>query len=480
MKRLKIRWKLTLWYGCVLAVVLMVFGTVVFVIMRHHLLERIDQGLNEELADVLSEVNRAKTSDSLKDWLERRFAAHAGFDFQITRPNGERFFYNPRLAEKAWPLPAMDADSAAPIFQTLFVEAKGDWRIVHVKVTGPDGPLTVQVGRSLAAFAHELNELLMTFLLAGPLTLLAAISGGYFLACRVLRPVQDMTQAARVISADRLNERIAVINPHDELGELGETLNEMIERLERSFTEMRRFTADAAHELRTPLAIIRNEAEVALRSPRSGEQYCGVLENLLEDTNRLSTLADQLLFLSRQDTGLASKVHESVDLDVLLREIVANMQIMAHEKGITLELHNCPPCELTTDARLLRRVFVNLLDNAIKYTDQAGNVGVSSEVATAEVKIRIRDSGVGIPPEHLAYIFDRFYRVDVARSGESDGAGLGLSICLAILRNLGGTVGVESEVGKGTTFIVTLPRSAESPLGHRSGDRSAFDLRRTY
>jgi len=457
MNRLKIRWKLTLWYGCVLAVVLLVFGSVVFVIMRHHLMRRIDQGLTEELADVLSEVNRAKTPDGLKDWLDRRFAAHAGFDFQITRPNGERFFYNPRLAEKAWPLPTEDADPSAPMFQTLPVEAKRDWRIVHVNVAGPDGPLTVQVGRSLAAYEHELNELLMTFLLAGPLTLLATICGGYFLASRVLRPVQQMTQAAKVISADRLNERIAVVNPHDELGELGETLNQMIERLERSFTEMRRFTADAAHELRTPLAIIRNEAEVALRLPRSSEQYCGVLENLLEDTNRLSMLADQLLFLSRQDTGIGSKVKESVRLDAFLGEVVGNMQLMAQERAVSLDLSDCPPCELTTDARLLRRVFVNLLDNAIKYTGQAGRVVVSSTVAAEYVTIQIRDTGAGIAPEHIPHVFDRFYRVDSSRSGDGNGAGLGLAICQAILRNLNGTISVQSEVAKGTTFIVTLP-----------------------
>lgn len=461
MNRLKIRWKLTLWYGCVLGVVLMVFGTVVFVIMRQHLMQRIDQGLNEELADVLSEVNRAKTPDGLKDWLDRRFASHAGFDFQITRPSGERFFYNPRLADKAWPLPPRDSSDAA--FQTIPIESKGDWRIINVLVAGPDGPLTAQVGRSLTAYEHELNELLMTFLLAGPLTLLAAISGGYFLASRVLRPVQEMTKAAKVISADRLNERIAVVNPHDELGELGETLNQMIERLERSFTEMRRFTADAAHELRTPLAIIRSEAEVALRLPRSSEQYCGVLENLLEDTNRLSMLADQLLFLSRQDTGLGSKVNESVRLDTFLNEVVGNMQLMAQERGVSLQLSDCPPCELTTDARLLRRVFVNLLDNAIKYTGQAGRVVLWGALAAENVTIQIRDTGVGIAPEHLPQVFDRFYRVDASRSGDGNGAGLGLSICQAILRNLNGTISVQSEVGKGTTFIVTLPTVETTP-----------------
>ncbi len=463
MNELKIRWKLTLWYGCVLAVVLTVFGTVVFVMMRHHLMQRIDQGLHEELADVLSEVGRAKTPESLKEWLNRRFAAHAGFDFQITRPSGERFFFNLRLADKAWPLPPQDADSSVSVFQTIPIEEDNDWRIVHVRVQGPDGPLTVQVGRSLAAYEHELNELLMTFLLAGPLTLLAAISGGYFLACRVLRPVQEMTQAAKTITADRLNARIAVDNPHDELGELGETLNQMIEGLERSFTEMRRFTADAAHELRTPLAIIRSEAEIALRLPRSSEEYRDVLENLLEDTNRLTILANQLLFLSRQDARIGSQATQSVCLDVLLLDVVDNMRVMAHEKDMTLELSHNPPCELITDPRLLRRVFVNLLDNAIKYTDPAGGVVVSSEVATDEVMIRIRDSGVGIASEHLTHLFERFYRVDAARSGEGNGAGLGLAICHSIVRSYGGTMGVESTMGQGSEFTVRLPRNV--PIG---------------
>ncbi len=460
MNRLKIRWKLTLWYGGVLAVVLLVFGTVVFVMMRHHLMQRIDQGLNEELADVLSEVSRAKTTDSLKDWLERRFAAHAGFDFQITMPSGERFFFNPRLADKAWPLPPKEADSSAPVLQTIPIEEKGDWRIVHVRVQGPNGPLTVQVGRSLAAYEHELNELLMTFLLAGPLTLLAAVSGGYFLACRVLRPMQEMTKAAKVISADRLHDRIAVINPHDELGELGGTLNQMIERLERSFSEIQRFTADAAHELRTPLAIIHNEAEVALRSRRSEEDYSHILENILEVTNQLSGVADQLLFLCRHDAGLSPSERDKVDIDKVLLEVVNNMRLVAQVKDVSIVFVDNPACQVIGDRSQLLRVFYNLIDNAIKYTDPMGRIIVGNRVTAVEATIQISDSGIGISPEHLPRIFDRFYRVDPSRGGDGSGAGLGLSICQSIVRGCGGSIAVESTVGKGTTITVRLPCEA--------------------
>jgi two-component system heavy metal sensor histidine kinase CusS len=454
MNRLNIRWKLTLWYSGVLGLVLIAFGAAVFVMMRHHLLEGIDQGLEEELDDVLSEVTPSTSEKSLKDWLNRRFVDHEGFDFQITKPDGERFFYSSRLADKAWPKSAGESD--VPLPQTISVEANGNWRIIASKVAGPSGPLTVQVGRSLAYFEHELAELLMTFLFAGPMTLLATISGGYFLACRVLQPVQAMTKAARQISADRLHERIAVVNPNDEFGELAATLNDMIERLEHSFVEMQRFTADAAHELRTPLAIIRSEMEVALRFPRSSEQYCGVLECLLEDTNRLSTLADQLLFLSRQEAGISPKVREAFALNELLQEVVGNMQLVAQVKDISLQLTENALCQLRSDQRLLRRVVINLLDNAIKYTGIAGQVIVTCRVSNGEVAIKVTDSGVGIAPEHLPHVFDRFYRVDAARSGEENGAGLGLSICQSIVRSLGGTIRVESKVGNGSTVTVTL------------------------
>src|SRR5207247_7584402 len=174
-------------------------------------------------------------------------------------------------------------------------------------------------------------------------------------ARRALQPVQSMAQTARQISAERLNQRLPVVNPDDELGSLAETLNHMIAGLGRSFTEMQRFTADAAHELRTPLAVIRNEAEVALRSPRTAAEYSHVLENLLEETNRLSHMADQLLFLCRQDAGLLPTGREAVAVDDLLREVVGNMQLVASEKGVTLSLEENSPCQLPGDRGQLRR-----------------------------------------------------------------------------------------------------------------------------
>jgi heavy metal sensor kinase len=458
--RLNIRWKLTLFYGGVLAVVLMAFSTTVYLAIRYQMLQRIDQGLKEEVSDVIYEVQRAKDADGLLTILDRRFAQHQGFDFQITTPDGKRFFANARMADKSLPLPESSVPENLAVFQTVALDA--GYRVVTVRSDGPQGPLVIQVARSLEDHNQELGELLAVFAIVVPLTLLATLGGGYFLARRVLSPVQRITQAAQHITASRLDQRIELANPNDELGALAATLNDMIQRLERSFQEMQRFTADAAHELRTPLTVIRTEAEVALRSPRSTEEYGRVLENLLEETNRLSHIADQLLFLCRQDAGLHPSLREPVDASQLLQDVVGHMQAVAHEKQITLSLEANPRCEMLGDAPQLRRVFYNVLDNAVKYTPRGGAVAVRGELLDAAWSVCVTDTGIGIAPQHLPHIFDRFYRADPARTGET-GAGLGLSICQSLLHSMHGRIEVKSHIGCGTTVTVVLSRTPPSP-----------------
>ena len=459
MRPLGVRWKLTVWYGVVLAIVLAVFSAAVYWTMRHQLLERIDRGLREELGDVRSEVGLAADEATLSQWLERRFARHAGFDFQITRADGSRFFVSDRLADKSLPTPAPSSGLSEPTYESV-TSGTGRWRVVAVRVTGPTGPLTVQVGRPLDDFEHESEELLAVFLATGPLMVLVTLAGGYFLARRALAPVRRMADTARQISGDRLGQRIAVDNPGDELGGLAVTLNNMLDRLERSFAEMQRFTADAAHELRTPLAVIRNEAEVALRQPRTGEEYGRVLENLLEETVRLGRMADQLLFLSRQDAGLNPPVRDDVPLATVLQSVVENMRPVAQEKGVSLALAANPACHVRGDENQLRRVFYNLIDNAIKYTGAGGGVTLSSRLDGEVAAVAVEDTGIGIPADHLPRIFDRFYRVDPSRTGDTGGTGLGLSICQSAVRAAGGTISVTSTEGRGSTFTVRLLRGA--------------------
>ncbi|HYT88851.1 MAG TPA: heavy metal sensor histidine kinase [Gemmataceae bacterium] len=454
---LSIRWRLALWFGAVLAVVLIAFGTAVYLTMRHHALGRIDQGLSEELADVLAEVGRAQTEVDLSEWLERRFAHHEGFDFQITRPSGDRFFANRRLAGAALPLPDAVYLSDSPFYRDVSTEGGKRWRVVSVQVRGPRNLLTVQVARSLAGFDHESKELLLTMLLIGPLMLLVAVGGGYFLARRALAPVDQLRRRTQEITADRLDRRLPVANPGDELGLLGQTINEMIGRLERSFAEIRRFTADASHELRTPLTAIRTEAEVALRSNGVPAEQQQLLGSILEECGRLTRLTEQLLTLSREDAGIGRPGPAPVDLAALLHGVTETMRPVAEAKGVRLQVDIAGPLWVQGDGIRLPQVFFNLLDNALKYTLEGGSVQVRGEARGAAVVATVRDTGEGIAPEHLPHVFDRFYRVDKARSREQGGTGLGLSIAKSIVAAHGGQIELDSARGRGTTCTVTLP-----------------------
>lgn len=456
MTNLSIRMRLTLWYGGVLAIVLVVFGAVIFFTMRHQMLSRIDHGLHEEMADVMSEVERAKNRAGMLDWLDRRFGQHQGFDFQITTTDGDRVFANERLGDEQMPIP-----SSLVIERDVFASHQRTeeprWRIVTRKVDGPEGALIVQVARSLEFYDHEMSELLLVLLLTGPLTLLVALGGGYFLARRALAPVDRMTESANRIEAKRLDQRIQIANANDELGRLAETLNGMLDRLEKAFREMQRFTADASHELRTPIAVIRTEAEVALNQPVSDEEKQNLLSNILEECERLTSITEQLLTLSREDAGITQCRRERVDVVGLATDVVETMRPLADAKNLDLAVATNGAAVVAGDVDRLRQVLYNLLHNAIKYTPQEGHVALAVTHSGGKVELAIRDTGVGISSEHVPHIFERFYRVDKARTRAEGGTGLGLSIVESIVVAHGGRIEIESQLNEGTTITISLP-----------------------
>jgi heavy metal sensor kinase len=266
-----------------------------------------------------------------------------------------------------------------------------------------------------------------------------------------------MTAEAGTITAAHLDRRLPVGTHGDELDRLSQTLNGMIARLERSFEETRRFTADAAHELRTPLAVIHNAAEVALSGPHEPDENRGFFEDILEEEERLKRLAEQLLFLCREDAGLLPEVREPISLETIVRQAAEPMGELASENGLTLTIGNLSTCQVSGDPDSLRRLLFNLLDNSIKYTPRGGRVEVQCETQNGCADLIVTDTGIGIPSEHIPHIFERFYRVDPARSREAGGTGLGLSICRVIAQSHGGTIRLESNAGQGTRVIVTLP-----------------------
>jgi heavy metal sensor kinase len=464
MKGLSIRWRLTLWYGLVLAIVIAVFGGAVYVTMRHELLTRTDVALGAELDEIADDIQVAKDWPKLSEQLKRRFTRHEVYEFQVGRPEGGLLFQSDGLKARRFPVPAvpgslkhLDFESVTLGTQNITLESLGHLRLMSRLVPGPDGPVVVQAATSLASIDQELTELSTVLLLAGPLALVCALGGGYVLARKALAPVARMVQTADQITAARLDRRIDVRNSDDELGRLARTLNGMIARLERSFEEIRRFTADAAHELRTPIAVLRNEAEVALRMPREPEQYRAVLEDQLEELERLSRLAERLLFLCRGDAGLLAIAREPVALREVVEDVVEHMRVVAEQKGVTLLSVEGAPCLVQGDEDQLRRLLFNLVDNAIKFTPARGTVGLEITNGEAEARVVVTDSGIGIPREHLPHVFQRFYRVDPARGPDMGGAGLGLAIARSIAEAHGGAIAIESTVGLGTRVILTLP-----------------------
>ena len=457
MRPLSIRWRLTLWYGAVLAAILVGFSGAVYLLMRHHLLALTDAALAEESADLAADVGRCKSLADFPRELGLRYASHEGYEFQVRTTEGLSLFQSDGLRPEGLPFSIPLTPPDRPVFTTLALGRLGRWRMASRLIPHPIHPMVVQAAVSLTPNDQAQRELIAVLLLTGPLALAGTLGGGYMLARKALAPVDRMVATAQEITATRLDRRLDAPNSQDELGRLATAFNDMISRLERSFEEIRRFTADAAHELRTPLAAMRTEAEVALRSPRAPEQDGRVLENLLEEIERLTRLVSQLLFLCREDTGIGVGEFRPVRLDELVREVGDHMQVAAREKGVELRVDLSTPSPIRGDADRLRQLFFNLLDNAIKYTPSGGTVVVRAESPNGQARVIVTDTGVGIPAEHLPRVFDRFYRVDPSRSPETDGTGLGLAICRSIAEAHGGHLEIDSDLGQGTRATLLLP-----------------------
>jgi heavy metal sensor kinase len=460
MPRMTIGWRLTLWYGAVLAVSLVGLGALVFVTFSRNLMAEIDRALDEELAEIEMEVTAAPDAAARDRQLHKYFGEHEFYEIQVARPGGEILFRSETAAAHPFVVPAIDALAGTEMKESVTQSDGASFRLGSRVVTGCDGPVVIQTADSLALYHRERRQLLAVMFTTVPVVLLLAGAGGFWVSRRALAPVDRMTATALEISASRLDRRVETPVSNDEMGRLALAFNAMIERLQQSFSEMQRFTADAAHELRTPLAVLRSEAEVALRAPRSVERYQEVLVSQLEEIERLSRLADQLLFLCREDAGPPS-TKAPVRVDAVLEAVGSQMQGAAEARGLTLAVQDPPVCTVEIDADRLRRLFVNLLDNAIKFTPAGGTVTVTGRRENGAVEITVADSGIGVAANHAPRLFQRFYRVDAARSGR-EGAGLGLAICQSIVQGHQGTIRLESEPGRGTQVRVRLPVSCSA------------------
>ncbi len=332
-------------------------------------------------------------------------------------------------------------------------------RLLSVPVlAGGNRSAYLQVGRNLEPLQNTLGQFSTLLLISGPVLVLLAALAGYWLAGRALTPIETIRLRAASIGAQDLSRRLDFDLPDDEVGRLARTFNAMLSRLDESFRRQRRFTADASHELRTPLAIIRGEVDVTLEQPRTPAQYEAALRSIGAEAERMTRLASDLLLLARSDAAELPLQRDVLDLADLLSVLVDEMRPQAEAAAVQLRTDLPQPLPVWADSDRLLQLFINLLENTLFYA-AGSTVLVRGRLRPDVVEVTVADTGPGIAPEHLPNLFERFYRVDKARSRAGGGSGLGLAIAQEIAHAHGGEIGVESEVGAGTIFILRLPKA---------------------
>jgi heavy metal sensor kinase len=468
-----VRARLALWHGLALLVVVSLYAAAVLVQERDDLYESLDgqlvgdqalavQWLQQDLAGNPTSPHVLAPADSGPTPRGRE----ASVWVDAWTPAGQRVFDRGR--QPALPA-APGPPSAWPRKPKGLRLADGDHVRTLVRLATVGGrTLYVRVGRSERFARQELKEFAAVLGISLPFAFAVAVGAGYLLARRALAPVAAMTARARRITADRLEERLPVENPADEFGQLAGVINDALARLERAFNELRRFTADASHELRTPLTAIRSVGEVGLRERRSETEYREMIGSILEETERLTTMADSLLLLARADSGRADLHPAPVGLADLAREVAADLEVLAEEKRQTLRVVADADVQAVADRATLRQAAINLLHNAIKHCPEEAAIQVVVRALEADAILEVVDDGPGIAPEHLPHVFERFYRADRARSRESGGAGLGLAIAQWAVEANGGRIEVESEVLRGSVFRILLPVANDGRVGSPS------------
>jgi len=457
-----IRFRLTAWYSTVLALALAIFGVFTWFAVREILFHAVDETLVDRVEGVRrfmeNQIGALSVEEIRDEFKEHSVLGPGGDLFQVCDAAGVWLYRSASLENDAVPIHLPATVPAKGLVEDRQV-AGTSLRFLSRSVTVLGKPYTIQV----AAPTHELVEGLTGFkwvlILLVPVVLLAATAGGWWMSRRALQPVDQVTATARSIGEQNLGKRLPVPNTEDELQRLSETLNQMLDRIEGAFHRVTQFTADASHELRTPVALIRTTSEIALRKHRSDAEYREALDEVHAESVRTTGLIENLLTLARADAGKETLDRTPVDLASLVLEVSGQAEKLAQQKGITLA---CQAPEgiapISGDRDTLRRLFFILLDNAVKYTPPGGQIQVGINQSPEKVTVEVCDSGGGISQQDLPHIFERFYRSDKSRNRDSGGAGLGLSLAKWIVEAHGGFIEVESAVDSGSTFRVALPK----------------------
>lgn len=447
------RLRLTVWYVGCFAVLFMLLAAGLYGVLSRALTSRLDESLLSQAATA-SSLFQDEMSESNND--ADKSAEEAVTNMRL-RAGKVALLDGARVLAASRPFDAIAAAQRAGGAKESAYSITGARAAIH-RFTFNGRAYVAVATEPMDAIDADLAAIRRAMFLALPLILAIAGAGGYWFATRGMAPLDAMAAQARHITGSNLDARLQIGNAAEELTALAESFNELLGRLDQSFENMRRFVADASHELRTPVAVIRGEADVALANERSGSEYKESLAIILDESRRLSRLVDDLLNLARADAGRVKLQAQEFYWNDLLSECCRSVQSLAGARQIDLECRCAGDAPFFGDEELLRRMTLNLLDNAIRYTPPGGKVLAELEAGQAGVRIRISDTGIGIGPEAAEHVFERFFRADKARSRGNGGFGLGLAIVKWVAESHRGAVELASEPGAGSTFTVTLPR----------------------
>ena len=461
MKTGSLGFRLSAWYFLVFACGIAAFSVAAWFAMRASLYHAIDEALQDRVRGVQTFMEKQISSLSIPE-IRDEFREHSvlgpgGDLFQVCDGTGQLLYRSIPLESNNVPV-ALPGVLSAPRFETLPVQGHL-LRFYSQRISVNGKAYTVQVAATVDEALEALQRFRVILALVAPLLLIAAIAGGYWISRRALAPVDEISRAAQRISIENLTDRLQVPQTGDQLQRLSETLNEMLARLEASIRRMRQFTADASHELRAPVSLIRTTAEVAaLKRDRPANEYLEALDDILEEAERTSQVVDSLMLLARTDSGKESLDCVPVDACTIVRDAAEQGERLARNRGVDfiLDLPSAP-VPIQADAEALRRALLILMDNAAKYTARGGSIRVGVTRRDRFAIASVADTGIGIAPQDLPRLFDRFWRADRARSREQGGAGLGLSIAKSIVEMHGGSISVRSEPGKGSVFTIRVP-----------------------
>lgn len=456
-----IRLRLTAWYLVMLAVGLSLFGVGSWFAMRASAFDTIDEELEDRIRGVEKFMHlqiAALSPVEIRDEFREHSVLGPGGDlFQVCNEKGEWLYRSAVLESSQVPIRLPNQVGERPIYENLAVQGTSV-RFATGRVIVNSHPYTIQVAAPLNEFYGALERFRLILWLAAPVILIAAGLGGYWISRRALTPVDQITATAESISIGNLSERLKVPKTSDELQRLSETLNRMLARLDVSVERRSQFTADASHELRAPVSLIRTTAELAVQDGRTNTEYHEDMAQILAEAERTSQLIDSLLLLARADAGQGGLQHELTDVSRSVAEAINQGRKLAAPKRIVLKTDpSIPQVVVHGDAEALRRLFFILIDNAIKYTPDEGQIQIRVDLLEGKAAITVADTGIGIAETDQPHIFDRFWRADKVRSRGTGGAGLGLSIARWIVDQHNGSIEVRSSPGQGSAFTVKIP-----------------------